>query len=321
MQKKHLRKLSLTEAEIKYLEIISIGGNVSVSNLCKKTASLPPMVARTLFSLEEKGFINMFRVGLPKEISLSGSKHALLFQDMVLESRHIPFHKLLAGSSLEVLSAICFLNLGTRKGIHDYSNVSEPSIARVLVKLKEIGIIQKRQSQYTISQRFKVLKNFVAEFRHFMNQKLAKKFSQNSVILWERNDEFIIESDAKRGDEGNFHITGPSAFGRFGIKLFMITSYHYHSSKTKKLRLEDVITHSFLIPTSQRTVLPILLAWKKNEKNICREYLMNMAAKYDTIKFVAAVYDYFDSKGVRKLDAFPTWQEFASKAREYDLKL
>jgi len=316
-----MSKLSLTESEIKYLETISTDGNVSISHLCNKTKSLPSMVRRSLGSLEEKGFIKKYRVGLTKEISLADSKHASLFRDMVLESRHIPFHKYLSGSSLEVLSAICFQSLGTRKEICRHSNISEPSVARVFLKLRRVGIMQKRGSSYSLSPRFEVLKNFVIEFRHYLSQKIAKKFSQDSVILWERNDEFIIESSTKKEDEGDFHLTGPSAFARFGIQLFMMISYHYHSPRIKELRLEDVITHSFLIPMSQRTMLPVLLVWKKNEKNINRENLSNISEKYGVRKFIDSIYDYFNSKGKQKIEEFPTWEEFKSKAMEYGLKL
>lgn len=314
-------KLSLTESEIKYLEIISTDGNVSVSHLCDKTKSLPSMVRRSLSSLEEKGFIKKYRVGLPKEISLSDSKHALIFRDMVLESRHVPFHKYLSGSSLEVLSALCFLNLRTRKEIQEYSSISEPSVARVFLKLKRVGIMQKRESEYVLSPRFETLKNFVIEFRHYLNQKIAKEFSQDSVILWERNDEFIVESGTKKGDEAGFHVTGPSGFGRFGIQLFMMISYHFYSPRKKELDLEDTITHSFLIPMSQRTMLPVLLAWKKNEKRIDRERLTSVAEKYKVRELVDSIYEYFNSKGKQRIEEFPTWEEFKSKAGEYGLKV
>lgn len=316
-----ISKLSLTKSEIKYLEIISTEGNASVSHLCEKTKSLPSMVRRSLSALEEKGFIKKYRVGLPKEISLSDSKHAMLFRDMVLEFRHIPFHKHLPGSSLEVLSAICFLNLRTRKEIREHSSVSESSVARVFLKLRRVGIMQKRESEYVLSPRFKILKNFVIEFRHYLNQKIAKRFSRDSIILWERNDEFIVESGTKKGDEEEFHITGPSAFGRFGIQLFMMVSYHFYSPRKKELGLEDMIIHSFLIPISQRIMLPVLLVWKKNEKRITKEILMGMAEQYGVKKLVGTIYDYFDSKGKQRIEEFPTWKEFKSKAGEYGLKV
>lgn len=82
-----LNKLNLTESELKVLEVISKEGNVSVSHLCDKTKFAPSMVRRTVASLDRKGLIRKYRVGLPKEISLSDSKHALTFRDMVLEDK------------------------------------------------------------------------------------------------------------------------------------------------------------------------------------------------------------------------------------------
>jgi DNA-binding MarR family transcriptional regulator len=317
----NLNKLSLTESEIKYLEIISKDGNVSVSHLCKKTKSLPSMVKRSISSLEKNGFIKKYRVGLSKKISLSDSKHTMIFRDMVLEYRHIPFYKYLSGSSLEVLSAICSLNLDTRKKIQENSNVSEPSVALVLLKLRRVGMVQKRESEYVLSQGFKVLKNFVIEFRHYLNEKIAKEFSQDSVILWERNDEFIIESSTKKEDEADFHLTGPSSFARFGIQLFMMISHHHYSSRMKKITLEDAIVDSFLIPTSQRTMLPVLLVWKKNETKINKLYIMNTSEKYGVQKFIDSVYDYFESTGKHRITEFPTWEELKSRAYEYGVKI
>lgn len=316
-----MNKLSLTESEIKYLEIISVDGDVSVSHLCNKTKSSPSMVKRSLSSLEEKGFIKKYRVGLLKKISLSDSKHASIFRDMVLESRHIPFHKYLSGSSLETLSAICVLNLSTRKEISEHSNISEPSVARVFLKLRRVGIMQKKESAYVLSPRFDLLKNFVMEFRHYLNQRLAKEFSQDSVILWERNDEFIIESSTKKEDDLYFHLTGLSAFARFGIQLFMMISYHYYSTRSQEIELEDALVHSFLVPMSQRTMLPVLLVWKKNETKINRLHIVGVSEKYGAKKFIDSIYDYFASKGKQRMDEFPTWEELKSKAYEYGVKM
>jgi len=39
-----------------------------------------------------------------------------------------------------------------------------------------------------------MLKDFVNESRHYTNQQIDRKFSNDAVILWEHNDEFIVES-------------------------------------------------------------------------------------------------------------------------------
>ncbi|WP_179370626.1 hypothetical protein [Nitrosopumilus ureiphilus] len=303
------------------MSTISTEGVTTTIYLADKTKILAPMIGKTLASLEEKGFVNISRSGKTKKIALSDSKHALLFRDMSLEFKHIKFEKYLSGSVLEVLSAIGFLKLATIKEIHQNCNVSEPSAARTISKLRKLGVVQKREEGYSISQRFERLKDFVIEFRHYMNTKSAKNFSKDYVILWEQNDVFIIESSTKKGDEGNFHLTGPSVFGKFGIKLFMTSSYHYHSPREKQRGLEKSIIHTFLIPLSQRVVLPVLLVWKKNEKKMNKKYLYNTAEKYGTKNRIDEVYKYFETKGAYKPEYFPTWKEFASKAKEYGLRV
>ncbi|MDE1866847.1 MAG: hypothetical protein KGI08_03940 [Thaumarchaeota archaeon] len=315
-----IHKMNLTESELKYLQVISTDSSVTVSHLCSKTGSLASMVRRSLISLEDEGFISKNRIGLTKEIRLSASRHASIFRDMVLEHRHIPFHKYLGGSSLETLAAICFLNPKTRKEIAENSSVSEPSVARTILKLRSVGLIQKKNSSYIISPEFAILKDFIIEFRHYLNDRLARTFSRDSVILWERNDEFIIESGTKKEDETNFHPTGPSTFARFGVQLFMTVSYHHYSYRIKKITLEQAIVDSFLIPLSSRIILPVLLAWKKNETEIDKSLLVRISERYGARKFVDSIYNYFATEGKERLAELPTWQEFKSKAVEYDMK-
>lgn len=316
-----MTKIGMTESEIRYLVIISREDKVSLRYLAEKTGSLSPMILRTQNLLKEKGLVKTSKEGRSKEISISDSKHALLFRDMSLEFRHIKFEKYLSGSALEVLSAISFLKLATIKEIHQNCNVSEPSAARTISKLRKVGVVQKREEGYDISQRFESLKDFVIEFRHYMNAKSAKNFSKDSVILWEQNDVFIIESSTKKGDEVNFHLTGPSVFGKFGIKLFMTSSYHYYSPREKQIELEKAIVHTFLIPLSQRVILPVLLVWKKNEKKLNKKYLYDTVEKYGIKNRIDETYKYFETKGAYKPEHFPTWKEFASKAREYGLRV
>ena len=95
-----------------------------------------------------------------------------------------------------------------------------------------------------------------------MNQKLALEFAPDAVIVWERNEEFIMESSKYEQKDG-FLLTGVSAFARFGVPLLTSKSYFFCSPFTRKLRLEDTIIHSLLVPNG--SMLPTLLAWKKNE--------------------------------------------------------
>ncbi len=313
------KSLSLTVGEIRCASFIAVSGKASLSEIRKGLEIHAGAASRLSASLQSKGFIEVVKNGISKTISMLESQHAQLFRKLVLEYKHIPFHRLLAGPSLEVLSAICNWNLDSRKEISQMSLVSEASVARSIEKLKQTGILQKRD-YYIINPRFQTLKDFVLEYRHYMNQKAAQSFAKDAVILWERNREFIVET-LRKEENKDFHLTGLSAFGRFGIPLMMPSSYYYYSPSGKRLGLEYLIMHSLLLPPSERITLATLLVWKKNEKSIRTSYLLEQAAKYNVKEKVKEIMEYLASSGMKLTPRLPAWDEFESKAEEYGIKL
>lgn len=313
--------LSLTVGEIRYASFIAISAKAGLSEIRKGLGIHAVVTSRLSASLQSKGFIEVTKDGISKTASMSESKHAQLFRKLVLEYRHIQFHRLLSGQSLEVLSAICNSNLGSRKEISQVSWVPEASVARSVEKLKQTGILHKRD-YYIINPRFQTLKEFVLEYRHYMNQKAVQSFAKDAVILWENNREFIVETTTSRDEKSKgFRLTGPSAFGRFGIPLMMSFNYYYYSPSDKRLGLEDLIMHSLLLPQSERITLATLLVWKKNEKSIRTSYLFEQAAKYGLKEKVEGIIEYLAAGGKKLTPGLPLWGEFASRAEEYGIKL
>lgn len=311
---------SLTTAEIKYLSLIAISGTVGLADIRNGLKIHPVTATRLSSSLKSKGFITVAKEGLSKKVSIAESKHAQLFRKMVLEYRHIPFHRLLSGPALEVLSAISFAKASSRKEISEVSQVSEASVARSLEKLKQAGILQKKD-YYFISARFQTLKEFVQEYRRYFNQKAAQSFAGDAVIVWERNNEFILESSRKEEQDG-FRLTGPSAFARFGVKLLMTVSHYYHSPVVDRhLQLEDLIIHALLLPQSERNMLATLVVWKKNEEMLRALYLLDQAEEYGVREQVEGMVDYLRTRGKERAQGLPLWAEFASKVEEYGIRV
>jgi Mn-dependent DtxR family transcriptional regulator len=316
----HQMRPSMTPVEIRYLSLVAISGAVGLADIRRGLKIHPVTATRLSSSLKGKGFIMITKEGLSKRISISESKHAQLFRKMVLEYRHIPFHKLLSGPGLEVLSAISFFaKTSSRKEISKISQVSEASTARSLEKLKRAGILQKK-GLYFISPRFQTLNEFVQEYRRYLNQKAAQAFSNDAVIVWERNNEFIVESSQKEEEEDGFRLTGPSAFARFGVKLLMTVSHYYHSLANRQLQLEDLIIHTLLLPQSQRNVLAMLLVWKKNKDVLRTSYLLEQAEEYGMKRQVKEMADYLRTHGKELAPSLPPWGEFVSKAEEYGIR-
>jgi len=255
--------------------------------------------------------------GLAKRVSLSNAKHASLWRTLVLEFGHMPLEELLAGTAMDVLSALSCLKLTSRREIAHFIIASEASVAKVLERLKEVGIIQKTASGYIVSPRFQTLQNFVREYRHSLNEKLAMQFAPDARILWECNTEFLIETKSPRIASG-FRLTGVSVFGKFGVPFFLQTSYVFYSPLPLTTReLEEAILHSLLVPDG--SVLPTLLVWKKWEKTIDRSYVEHESALYGIEDRVKKIIAYFAHEGKERPQGFPPWHEFAQRAHEYGI--
>jgi DNA-binding MarR family transcriptional regulator len=311
-----MQRVQLGRDELRCLRFITDHGTARASEIASALGTSKVQLSRVISDLVEKGFLSTEKLGLSKKISLSQTKHAVLWRKLAFEFGHMPLHELLSGGSLEVLSAIDSQRLTNRKQIAENSLISEATAARALRSLGQLGIIEK-EGAYRTSPRFQVLAEFTAEFRRYMNQKLALEFAPDAVIVWERNEEFIMES-SKSVQKDGFLLTGVSAFARFGVLMLAPKSHFFYSPFRRKLGLEDAIIHSLLVPNG--SVLPALLAWKKNEGKLNLHHLRDKAEKYDAGVSVTEIVDYFESEGSQRPDRFPPWNEFLARAREYGIQ-
>ena len=312
--------MKLTSSELTVLKYLVTHENGSVAQAASALGLKVPQISKALATLSSKGLIYSQRQGKSKRIKLADTKHALLFRSMSLQLSHMKLASLLSGASLEVLSVLCFMQPRNRQEIARRSMVSEAWVARILTSLKRVGVAIKTDSHYAVSPRFQILANFVTEFRRYLNQRLARSFFEDAVVVWERNNEFIIEASKGGQEQRDFRLTGPSAFGRFGIVLFIPTSYYYHSPSVRELELEDLIIHSLLLPKSERITLATLMVWKKNEKSIRDSYLLQKAEEYGVKKRADEMNRYLATGGRECTRELPSWEEFMFKAEEYGNK-
>ena len=311
-----MKRIKLSPDELKCLRFIASRRTSRVSDIASALNISKVQLSRVISGLVDKGFITTKKQGLSKNVSLSETKHAALWRSLSLEFGHMPLHKLLSGGSLEVLSAIGSQQLTNRRGIAESSLISEATAARVLERLGQLGVVQKKGA-YRISPRFQILGEFTAEFRRYINRKVALEFAPDAAIVWERNVEFIVESSRSEESDG-FLLTGVSAFARFGVSLMASKSHFFHSPFAMRLRLEEVLIHSLLIPNF--SLLPTLLTWRKNEAKLDSRYLRDSAEKYDVATSVAEITRYFESHGAERPDRFPPWNEFLARAKEYGIQ-
>lgn len=312
--------MKLASTELKVLTYLATQESASAAEAASALGLKASQLSRTIAGLSSKGLVHSQRRGKSKSLRLADTRHAALFRSASLQLSHMKLPSLLSGASLEVLSLLCYIQPRSRREIAHRSAVSEAWVARILASLRQVGIVMKADSRYSISPRFQILADFVTEFRRYLNQKIARSSAADAVIVWERNKEFMMETSTGR-EQKNLRLTGPSTFGRFGIPLLMPSSYYYYSPAARRITLEDAIIHTLLIPRSERTMLVTLLVMKKNEKRLAMQSLVDKARDYGVAGTIEAMAIYLNSKGGERAEGLPPWKEFESRAEEYGVRL
>jgi biotin operon repressor len=265
--------------------------------------------------LEKKGFIETEKKGISKYVFPSETKHSTLFKTLLMEFTHIKFENFLSESSLDVLYSTSGSPL-SRKEIMLWTGLSEKTIQTRLKTLRQFGIVITKRGLYTLNERFGLLRDFLLEFRRYLNLKIAQQFAWDAVILWQEADEFLIKT-SERKESKNFFLTSITAFHRYGVQLFLPEYYYYfHSKRRKKLTLEDIILHALILdPTDTRVIMSVLLLWKKQKMNVDR--LVKKSEKYRLRSNVEDMVEYVRTRGKVRPDNFPMWKEYEVKAKEY----
>lgn len=305
--------LKLSKSELKLLDYVSQHKQIDLFELRFSLGLSSARVSQLASSLREKKLLDNNRLGKKKVVTLADSKHALLYAELRHEFEHMNLPSLLSGTNLEVISAVSYLHLKSRAEIQSKCLTSEASIGKTLLKLKGRGVIL-RETTYTISPRFNKLREFVREFRHYLNLRIAASLSERAHIIYEANHEFIVECDVQNKCQG-FTPTGISVFGKYGAPFLLSKSYLIYSPFKHDLTLEDAILHSLLIGDNP---LPTLVTWWKNRDRLDLTYLCMVGRQYGVEGRIDELVDYFDTGGLSRKPPLPPWNEFMDKYRGYE---
>ena len=173
------------------------------------------ILSRNLKKLQQKGIIQTTAEGNRKNAYFSETKHASLLRDLLLSNDFMDWENILSGKSIEIL----FQTLDDES---DLSSFSAATLWRYLKELKARGIITETQKGYRINPRFSILADFLKEYERYFVNKIAKTLSENSVILWQKDMEFIVRGPkSTEAPSGDFHKTATSIFAQLWSSAFL----------------------------------------------------------------------------------------------------
>lgn len=307
----------ITKKELMVIKEVS-NGSFSVSELADRVGGGQPRTSIMLRDLVRKGFVEMMRKGKRKEVELASTKHSILFRYLVTRKPHIPWEEVLSYSSIPILLSL-LEGQNDADEIRDKTGLSSTTVWRWLRRLGSYGIIQKRGELWEVNSKHKLLIDFLQEYRMYLFAQLAKDISLEAVILWHRGFEALIRVPRDMEVEGEaLHMTAVSRFDEIGIPVILNYGYCFYSEKKDRLSREDLILHTLLIDKdSPRYVLYALLAMKKFESSLDRQYLLSEAVRYGLERQVRGMIRFLEDKVKTEGIILPSWEEFYERATDY----
>jgi DNA-binding PadR family transcriptional regulator len=300
---------SFSKPELQILKELAKGKH-ELSSIEDALSIKPSLLSYNLKKLQNKGLIKTTQQTYKKQAYFNDSKHAALLRDLLSFYDYIDWENILSGRAMEILFQIL-----TKSG-KNLAHIPKNTRWRHLKNLKARGIITQTN---TINPRFSLLIQFLGEYQKFYTNKLARAISDNSVILWQEDMEFLIRvpKNAEPPSE-NFHQTATSIFHQYDLPLFSEFDIYFYSTKKKNIKPEDAILHTLLMePNNVRYTTYALLLLKKTEQQIDKTYLLQEAETLGLKQQITDMIHFLKNRTQQKDQALPTWSEFITKAKDY----
>jgi len=299
---------AFSKVELQILKEIA-KGNCEYSSIQAELSLKPSLLTYTLKKLQTKCLIALVHKGVKKQVSFSDAKHAILLRSLLSIYDYVDWENLLSGKGIEILFQ--FL-----PGYGKLSSIPRNTLWRYRTNLKSRGIITQEGK---INPQFRGLSEFLEEYQSFFAKKAASIISDNSVILWQQDMEFLARvPKGVKEIPPHFSKSSISVFGEYGLPLFTDFDVYFYSVNKQSITLEDVVLHTLLIePKNIRYVTYALLLLKKTEGSINRLYLQQEAERLGLNDEIIAMIQFLEKHKRLPDQAIPSWDEFTIKAKDY----
>ncbi|MFP3910336.1 MAG: DUF6036 family nucleotidyltransferase [Archaeoglobaceae archaeon] len=229
-----------------------------------------------------------------KEIKLADTYEVHLILDLM---ENYNLEKVLAGKREDILRS-----LQTPKAPADLEKegYSTSTIYQALRDFKELGVIEKIEDKYVISD--ETLRKF------FDVEEFSSKFAFTA------GDEKLIKTRGEiKETEGTS--TAFSAFQRYEVNYFPVHAYIYQGEK--ELQMEDVLIHAVLFAENIKQMSMCGVFYLLHRDKLDQRKLWSLARKWSCVEKWADLLAYVDQREVRQKDLFPSMEEFSSLVETY----
>lgn len=313
----------LSESEFAVLSHLSTQADESLvqRELADELGWDPGHTSRVVTRLAETGLIIREQQQGKYRLALSNAEPAQRFADIAREFPHVDFPDILAGSTIQILY---YLDTGrTASELTEWTDVSRATVYRRLKRLRNVGIVTKRDARFALTEQFEELAAFARSLVHHVHRQEASDHATGVRLIWTDVDEYLFSC---RTDvtASLFQQTGPGALDQYGIELLTREEqYYFRSEERTELTPDDLVCHLLLIDDGARYRSYCLLLIAACE--IDADTLTRTAKRYgreaeiDLSKIVQELCAYLDSDGAVSGEKLPEWDTFKSTAADYDI--
>jgi len=307
--------VGLSPAEVSLLVRVR-DGEASRKSIAKVLGAPPSELTRLVKSLESNGFIVVHKQGISSSISFSEMKHAALLRRILNEFSHMRLERILSLASLDIIACLAVSPGSTRHEIMSCAGVSAKTLQTGLKRLKDLGVVRVRtRGVYETSDRFQLFSDFAREFNDYSNERTAREFCPDSVVVWQHCKEFITKTRCEK-ENADFKTTAFSMFNKYGVPLFQEWHYYYHHHGVWRRTPDEVFLQSLLVrPRSSREMTAILMLWERNALNNHLDRLQEKARRYGLEDELQSIIAYFKDPKKNREAGFPPMSELREKLR------
>jgi len=305
--------VGLSPGEVSLLIRVRDGG-ASRKSIAQALSASPSELTRLVKSLGSKGFIVVQKQGISSSISFSEMKHAARLRRILNEFSHMRLERILSLASLDIMACLAVSPGSTRDETMSCAGVSARTLQTALKRLRDLGVVRVRtRGIYEISDRFELFADFAREFDEYSNERMAREFCPDSVVVWQHCKEFIIRTRCEKEND-DFGATAFSMFEKYGVPLFLDRNYYYHTTGSWRRTLDEVFLQSLLIrPRSARENMAILMLWERNALWRKLDRLQERARALGLDDELEAIVAYFKDPEKNRGPGFPRISELKER--------
>jgi len=288
--------MEFSNTELKVLRELSLGKK-DVSELAKALKKSKRQIHRLLNRLIDEGFV------LRSNGSLIPTKtiYTNLLLQLLLEFPNIIIP--LSNSGIKIYSALL-----EAKSVQEL--IEETSFKHYIIYNKlnlaiNISIIKKENGKYILNKNLwpKLIEFLEALKKH--EEMTDKRVPSNSIIYYNDDEEIIFSIK----EEYDATPTGFSAYGKYSIKILLLTNYYYLPKK--QLTKKQIFEHSLKITEKDRSIrnlIFIALFYLKYKNEL-------LIIKHEIIESINLILE------GNVVPGYPTLEEIKQRAEVYDIRL